>query len=189
MAAVRTFIAIMLDGSLHNTLTEVVEKFASSKASVKWVAPENTHVTLKFLGNVDEARLEEVYTACERATEGFGPIELEMKAVGCFPTMNRPKIVWLGIERGTDLVKEIQQSIESELELAGFPSEQREFTAHLTIGRVKGKEGISNLCRLLEEDRNVFIGSMRAEKISVMKSKTTPAGAIYTELKSIPLKQ
>lgn len=187
MGTVRTFIAIMLDGSLHNTLTEVVEKFASSKASVKWVAPENTHVTLKFLGNVDEERLPEICAACERAAEGFGHIELEMKAVGCFPDMNRPKVVWLGIEKGTEQVERLQEKVEAELERIGFAREERGFTAHLTIGRVKGRQGISNLCRLLEEERNVFIGSMRADKISVMKSKTLPTGAVYTELKAIPL--
>jgi len=188
MATVRTFVAIMLDGSLHRTLTEVVERFASSKASVKWVAPENTHVTLKFLGNVDEERLTEVYEACERAADGIGPIDLEMKAVGCFPGMKRPRVVWLGIEKGEEHVRELQQRVESELERMGFAREERTFTAHLTIGRVKGRKGISNLCRLLEEERNVFIGLMRAEKISIMKSKTLPTGPIYTELKAIPLR-
>ena len=188
MAQVRAFIAILLDGSLHNTLTEVVEKFASSKASVKWVAPENTHVTLKFLGNVDEESLPDVFAACERAAEGVGPMELEMKAVGCFPDMNRPRIVWLGIEKGAEQVEHLQEKVEDELERIGFKREERGFTAHLTIGRVKSRKGISNLCRLLEEDRNVFIGSMRADKISVMKSKTLPTGAVYTELKAIPLR-
>ena len=188
MSTVRTFIAIMLDGSLHHTLSEIVERFASSKAAVKWVAPENTHVTLKFLGNVEEERLPEVYAACERAAEGFEPIDLEMKAVGCFPSMNRPRVVWLGIEKGVELVEKLQQSVEGELERIGFAREERGFSAHLTIGRVKGQKGISNLCRLLEEEKNVFIGSMRADKISVMKSKTAPAGPIYTELKAIPLK-
>ncbi len=187
MPVVRTFIAINLDGSLHHTLTEVVERFASSKASVKWVAPENTHITLKFLGNVDEDRLAEVYAACEIAAEGFGPIDLEMKAIGCFPSLKRPRIVWLGIEKGAEDVKRLQQKVEAGLERIGFPNEEREFKAHLTIGRVKGRQGISNLCRLLEEDRNIFIGSMRADKISVMKSKTMPSGPVYTELKAIPL--
>jgi 2'-5' RNA ligase len=185
---VRAFIAILLDGSLHNTLTEVVEKFASSKASVKWVAPENTHVTLKFLGSVAEELLPDVFSACERAAEGIGPIDLEMKAVGCFPDMNRPRVVWLGIEKGTELVERLQEKVETELEGIGFKREERGFTAHLTIGRVKGQKGITNLCRLLEEDRNVFIGAMRANKISVMKSETLPTGAVYTELKAIPLK-
>jgi 2'-5' RNA ligase len=187
MATVRTFIAINLDGSLHKTLGEVMDKFASSKASVKWVTPQNVHVTLKFLGNVEEARLPEVFAACERAAVGFKPIELEVRAVGCFPNMNRPRVVWLGMEKGDDAVKELQHKVESELELIGFPREEREFRTHLTIGRVKGGQGISRLCRLLEEERNVFIGSMRAEKISVMKSKTLPSGPIYTELKAIPL--
>ena len=188
MPVVRTFVAIKLHGSLHNTLSEVVEKFASSKASVKWVAPENTHVTLKFLGGVEESRLPEVYAACEKAAAGSKPIDLEMKAVGCFPSMKRPRVVWLGIEKGAEEVKRLQQKIENELGRIGFPREEREFTAHLTIGRVKGKQGISNLCRLLEAERNIFIGSMQAETISVMKSETLPSGPVYTELRAIPLR-
>jgi 2'-5' RNA ligase len=186
MATVRTFIAVTLDGTLHKTLGEVINKFASSRASVKWVTPQNVHATLKFLGNVEEARLPEVFTACEKAAGGFKPIEMEVKAVGCFPTMNRPRVVWLGIEKGKEALKKLQQNVENELELIGFPKEEREFRAHLTIGRVKGNDGISRLCRLLEEERNIFIGSMRAEKMSVMKSKTMPSGPVYTELKAIP---
>ena len=184
---VRTFIALTLDGSLHKTLSEVIDRFASSRASVKWVTPQNVHATLKFLGNVEEARLPEVFAACENAAGGFKPIELEVRAVGCFPDMRRPRVVWLGIEKGDEALKKLQKTVENELELIGFPKEEREFRAHLTIGRVKGKEGIARLCRLIEEERNVFIGSMRAEKISVIKSKTLPSGPVYTELKAIPL--
>jgi 2'-5' RNA ligase len=187
MGAVRTFIAIMLDASLHNTLTEVVGKFASTNASVKWVSPENTHVTLKFLGNIDEERLPDIYTACERAAEGLAPFDIEMRAVGCFPNIKRPKVVWLGVGKGIDALREISQRIEAELEDIGFPHEKRGFKAHLTIGRVKGRQGVSDLCRLLEENSDVVIGSMRAEKISVMKSKTLPSGPIYTELRAIQL--
>ncbi len=188
MATVRTFIAINLAGSLHKTLSEVIEKFSASKASVKWVEPENAHLTLKFLGNVDEPRLPEVFGACQKAVEGFGPIDLEVRAVGCFPNLNRPRIVWLGIEKGAEQIRRLQQEIETELERIGFPKEDREFKTHLTIGRVKGKQGISRLCQLLEEEKNVFIGSMRAEKVSVMKSQTLPRGPVYTELNAIPLK-
>lgn len=187
MASIRTFISINLDGSLHKTLGEVIERFASSKASVKWVPPENAHLTFKFLGNIDESRLPEIVTACERAVEGTKPIDVEVRAVGCFPNMNRPRIVWLGVEKGREELRELQRKIERELEKIGFPGEDREFKAHLTIGRVKGRQGISKLCRLLEEDRNVFIGLMRADKISIMKSKTLPSGPVYTELKAIPL--
>lgn len=187
MATVRTFIAINLAGSLHKTLSEVIEKFSASKASVKWVEPENAHVTLKFLGNVDEERLPDIYNACELAAAGFKPVNLEVRAVGCFPNLSRPRIVWLGIQKGADEIKWLQKKIESELERIGFPKEDREFKTHLTIGRVKGKQGISRLCRLIEQEENVFIGSMRAEKISVMKSHTLPKGPVYTELKAIPL--
>ena len=187
MAPVRTFIAIKLDGSLHNTLNEVIEKFAASKARVKWVASQNVHITLKVLGNIEEERLPDIFSACEKAAEGFSPIDLEVRAVGCFPTLARPRVVWLGLEKGKEAVKELQHSVERELELIGFPEEEREFRAHLTIGRVKGKEGITRLCRLIEEERNIFIGSMRVATISVMKSKTLPSGPFYTELKSISL--
>ncbi|MBI4832474.1 MAG: RNA 2',3'-cyclic phosphodiesterase [Candidatus Lindowbacteria bacterium] len=170
MATVRTFIAITMAGSLHKTIGEVIDKFSSSKASVKWVEPHNAHVTIKFLGIVEEARLPEVFAACEKAAEGFNPIDIEVKAVGCFPSMKRPKVVWLGIEKGAESIKQLQQRVEAELERIGFPKEDKPFKAHLTIGRMKGQQGMSRLCSLLEEERNVFIGSMRAEKLSVMKS-------------------
>ncbi|RJP14535.1 MAG: RNA 2',3'-cyclic phosphodiesterase [Candidatus Abyssobacteria bacterium SURF_5] len=187
MAAVRMFVAITLHGSLHTTLGEIIGKLSSSGAKVKWVEPENVHLTLKFLGNVEEERLPEIFAACGRAAEGFGPIDLEMRALGCFPNNKSPRIVWLGIQRGVEAVTRLQEKVERELQAIGFSKEEKPFRAHLTIGRVKGKQGISRLCRLLEEERNIFLGSMRAEKISVMKSKTLPAGPVYTELRAIPL--
>lgn len=187
MASVRTFIAINLDDALHAALAEAIEKFASSKASVKWVPPHNAHLTLKFLGNVEEARLPEVFAACESAARDFPPIELALGTIGCFPNMKRPRIVWLGMEKGADEVKQLQHNVESELKRIGFPKEDRKFKAHLTIGRVKKQQGLSRLSQLIEEDRDIFIGSMRAEKISVMKSKVLPGGPVYTELKAIPL--
>jgi 2'-5' RNA ligase len=187
MAAVRTFIAILLHGSLHNTLGEIIDKLASSKAKVKWVEPQNVHITLKFLGNVDEERLPEVYAACERAATGIDPIDLEMRAIDCFPNRKSPRIVWLGIERGAEAVKRLRERVEAELTGIGFSPEEKLFRAHLTIGRVKGKGGLSPLCRLLDEKKNIFVGSMRAEKISVMKSKILPSGPEYTEMKAIPL--
>jgi 2'-5' RNA ligase len=187
VAAIRTFIAIMLDASLHGRLTEVVESLATSGASIKWVSPENTHITLKFLGNVDEARLPEIFAACRRAADGPIPFDIEMKTVGCFPDSRRPKVVWLGIGKGVEKVKELNQSIEAELESVGFSLEERAFRAHLTIGRVKGRQGIPGFCHMLEDKSDVIIGSMRAEKISVMKSKTLPSGPVYTELEAIRL--
>ena len=187
MAAVRTFVAITLHGSLHNTLSEIVSKLSSANAKVKWVKPENVHLTLKFLGNVEEERLPEVFSACERAAEGVSPIDLEMRALGCFPDTKSPRIVWLGIERGVEAVKRLQERVENEFTAVGFSREEKAFKAHLTIGRVKGKQGMSRLCRLLEEERNIFVGVMHAEKISVMKSKTLPAGPVYSEMKAIPL--
>ena len=187
MAAVRTFIAIRLHDSLQNAVSEIIDKLASTNAKVKWVEPENVHLTLKFLGNVEEERLPEVYEACERAAKGVAPIDIEMRALGCFPDTKSPRIVWLGIERGADALKRLQERVESELRATGFPKEDKPFRAHLTLGRVKGKQKLAALCRLLEEKRNVFVGTMRAEKISVMKSKTMPAGPVYTELQAIPL--
>lgn len=187
MAMVRTFVAINLHGSLHTALSEVVEKLSASKAKVKWVEPGNVHLTLKFLGNVEEEHLPEVFAACERAVKGIHSFTLEMRAVGCFPNAKSPRIVWLGLERGIEAVKELQDRVEDELEAIGFPREDRPFKAHLTIGRVKGKQGLSRLCRLMDEERNIFVGSMRTEKISVMKSTLNPSGPVYSELKAVAL--
>lgn len=187
MAAVRTFVAILLDDSLRKSITEIIGKLSTSKAKVKWVEPENVHVTLKFLGDVEEERLPEVYAACERAAAGVGPINLEMRSIDCFPNRKNPRIVWLGVERGAEAVKRLQGRVESELAQIGFSADDKQFRAHLTIGRVKGKERLSMLGRLLDKEKNVLIGSMRAEKVSVMKSKLLPSGPEYTELKAIPL--
>jgi 2'-5' RNA ligase len=187
MAAVRTFIAVTLDASLQPPIEALINKLATSRAGVKWVAPHNIHVTLKFLGNVDENRLPDVYAACERAAVGSEPIDLEIKTLGCFPGLKRPRVVWVGIEKGQDAIKQLQKKVEQELARIGFPKEDRKFQAHLTIGRVKDQKAVGGLRPLIEEEQNVVIGSMRVEKFSVIKSKTLPTGPVYEELKAVPL--
>jgi 2'-5' RNA ligase len=187
MAAIRTFISVNLDAALHDSIDTLIKKLSASNAGVKWVAPDNVHLTLKFLGNIEERRLPEIYAACERAVAEAEPIELDVCAMGCFPNMNRPRVVWVGIEKGAEALHQLQRRLEDELDKIGFPREDRKFKAHLTIGRVKKQKGISRLCQLIEEEREIALGSMRAEKISVMKSKTLPTGPIYTELRTVPL--
>lgn len=186
MAVVRTFIALKLDDSLHESIRKVIEKLACSKAGVKWVVPQNVHLTLKFLGNVEEGRLPEIYAACQRAASGSKSMELEIRKLGCFPNSRRPRVVWLGIEKDSEALRHLQKKVERELEFIGFPRENRKFRAHLTIGRVKGQQGVSKLSQLIEEENNIFVGSMRADNFSVMKSRLLPDGPIYTELKAIP---
>jgi 2'-5' RNA ligase len=190
--AIRTFIAIELDADVRKVLTEVQEqlKAQGTERAVRWVAPEGIHITLKFLGNIAANRVEEVNQAVTTACRGFRPFELSFAVVGCFPNTRRPNVVWIGVEGDTATLVQLERSVEDTLAAIGFPREEREFTPHLTLGRVRREAKPADRQRVGEAVQKTTvgtIGAMRVTRVSVMRSELKPSGAEYTRLAAIDL--
>jgi len=157
---------------------------------MKWVEPRGIHLTLKFLGSVEEAKVPALVQALTRACEGFGPFEVALSGLGVFPNPSRPRVAWVGLSGGVEKLLRLQEGMEKVLSPFGFPREDRAFTPHLTLARLK--EGVAP-----DEARAFGQAFLRAspeavsfnvEGISLMKSQLTPSGAIYTRLAFIPLR-
>jgi 2'-5' RNA ligase len=184
---IRTFIAVKIAKPLAEAVDGLVSELRTSNENVKWVAPENLHLTLKFLGNVEESRVDEIAGAILQASEGIGPFEISLRGVGAFPNERRPKVVWVGIEKGRESLVSLSQQIEDRLEALGFEREKRRFSPHLTIGRLRrgGRPGDLPDRLGIEFDG----GECSVDRICLMKSTLTPQGPIYEELRQAILKE
>lgn len=188
MEKVRTFIAIKLIPEIISNISGVQEELKKSVIEVKWVKPENIHLTLKFLGHITPEELEKVKLATRETLKPFAPFEVSVSGLGAFPKIEYPRVIWVGIDKGKKELTKIASRIEENLAKIGFAKEKRGFSPHLTLGRVKSPKGGERLIETFTKLKAANLGSMRVTKISIMKSELRPLGPVYTSLEEIDLK-
>jgi 2'-5' RNA ligase len=186
----RTFIAVETPPPLREAAGQLAALLQASGADVKWVEPENLHLTLKFLGDVAAERIPEVCKAVGRALEGQEPCEVEVRGAGAFPRPQRPRTLWLGISEGHEPLRRIFTALERELAKRGFPKEHRPFEPHLTLGRVReGRRGLEELARLIEENRDYSAGRIHVTELVVFSSQLDRHGPTHTPLARLALRE
>jgi RNA 2',3'-cyclic 3'-phosphodiesterase len=182
----RTFIAIPLPEGARSALSQIQQGMRTTGADVRWTAIPSIHLTLKFLGEIDPGVVAQLTRSLKEATKDETPFSLAIGGVGTFPNLRNPRVVWCGIEGEMDRLNALQQRVEEACARLGFPPEDRPFSPHLTLGRVKGSR---NLPRLVDCIR---IGSplrtaLQVGCFHIYRSTLTPAGAIYSALERIDL--
>lgn len=182
----RTFIAVELLENIKKKIEEVQNPLKKTDTYISWVKPGNVHLTLKFLGEVEENKIEDVFYGTEKALKGAKSFSLSLKNLGCFPNLRRPRVVWVGVDKGKEELSFLQKNIEEELSKLGYPKEDRAFSPHLTIGRVKSPKNIEKLVKLIEKT-DFQTEEVKINEVVVMKSQLHPQGAIYTPLRKIKL--
>ncbi len=187
MGRIRTFVAVDLeDPHIAAKIGEVQRGIEATDNGVKSVELENLHITLKFLGSVDEALVPEI----ARALEGpdVAPFRARLFGVGAFPNMSRPRVIWVGVEEGREELVRLMMWVDSRLRRLGFPKEDREPHPHLTIARVKWLRDRESLRRVLSSLLSTDFGEIEVREMRLKKSTLTPKGPIYETLASIPLR-
>ncbi len=184
---VRAFVAVNLDQGLKDALAKVQERLKATRADVGWVRPESLHLTLKFLGQVEESRLGAVAEAIAAAATIYGSFRLVLGGLGAFPQPRAARVIWINVQEGAEALFTLQARVEAGLESLGFPREKRPFTAHLTLGRVRGPARREQLAVALTSIPVETIGGMVLQRIELMKSDLSPGGARYSVLQSFPL--
>lgn len=182
---VRSFVAVDLTQEVRQLLGERIRSLTASlpKVAVRWVRPDGTHLTLKFLGDVAASRVPQVETALQSALAGQAPFEVSVGGLGCFPSASRPRVLWIGIQDQSGWLGRMQQGIEAALARIGFPAESRPFSPHLTLGRLRdglppalargvgealGRESAGQPCTLPVGEVNLY------------RSELRPGGAVYS---------
>ncbi len=185
---VRTFLAIDLPEGEKSRLAEAIERWRGHRAAVRWTATSRMHLTLKFLGDVPETALESISGACAQAASAHEAFGLRTTVSGVFPSLKRPRVLWVGlasVENG--VLHELQQTVEQALEEIGFPREERPFSPHITVGRVKSGK---NIRPLMEDFMTYDTGSrpFTVDSFALYSSTLTPRGPIYKELERFALR-
>ena len=191
MEPVRSFIAIKLPDELKLRLAQLeTELKRDEPPGVKWVSPDSIHLTLKFLGNIAAGRIEAVTGAMEESARGIAPFRLRARGLGVFPNLQRAQVAWVGIDGEVGRLSQLQKQLESNLARLGFTPESRAFTTHLTLARLKNYASLDerqSFGRLIAS-REFAAGDIEVEAVSLMKSRLTRSGAIYSRLSSVRLK-
>lgn len=183
MARTRTFIALDPGKAIRESIGVLQEKLAQTGAEVKWVEPENLHVTLLFLGEVHERDLLGVCRAVTKVANEFPPITLSVEGTGCFPNARRPRTLWVGVGAGREEVIALHDALEKPLlELRCYRREERGFTPHITLGRVKSDEPLPQLTMALQKYQDWQAGDFIVNQVLVMGSQLTPSGPEYAVL-------
>jgi 2'-5' RNA ligase len=184
---VRLFVALEIPSAVRENLATFMKEMReleapAPKRRARWVRPENLHVTLKFIGEVEPAKLDALCAelANVRSDE---PVHLRFRGVGFFPNEKRTRVLWIGIEASSNL-SALAAEIDQRLAKVGIPAEKKPFTPHLTLARFE-PPGISEKLRTAIQQRSaVDFGELRTSEFHLIQSKLKPGGAEYTTLRS-----
>lgn len=172
---------------MRHELGEAIERLRPAARDIAWVAPGNLHLTLKFLGEIGEARIESVAAALGEAGLAADPFEARIRGLGAFPSADRPRVVWAGVTEGASEMIALARRVDVALAALGFPRDERPFSPHVTLGRVRRPERNPALSDALGGAAARAFGQVRVLSASLMRSELGPRGARYTELATIRL--
>jgi len=186
----RTFIAIELPAEIKDYLSRLQEELKAAQADVKWVEPKNIHLTLKFLGEIDDKKSDKITKIIEDTCVEKNKFQARISSLGAFPKTDSPRIIWVDIDMGDKEVKQIAKELEQNLAKISIPKENRPFSSHITIGRIRTPLNREKLVQYLKNKTE--LGGKNLEfyvtNITFFKSTLAPGGPIYEVLKETNLK-
>ncbi len=188
----RTFIALEMNDSLQRHLERTIHQVTQILPDIRWVNPKSIHLTLAFLGELDDAQLADAMQAAEIAAQQVNVFHYQLTRLGIFGTIRHPRVIWMGIDEPTGKLNRLHHTLNQQLEQRGFVTDKRAFSPHLTLARVKAPlSPFEQQClqQLLEGTQQDIISTevYPVRHIDVMKSELSRIGAIYTSLQSYPL--
>jgi 2'-5' RNA ligase len=184
MARLRTFIAVDPGKAIRDRCVALQESLARSGAECKWVEPENLHVTLLFLGEVVDRDVPALCNAVSEVCAKQVAFATSVESAGCFPNPRRPRVVWVGVGEGAPELVALHDALEPPLLALGcYRREERQYTPHITLGRVKGERAPADkLALALARQVKWQGGATEVREILVLSSELTPQGPVYTVL-------
>jgi len=177
----RTFLAIKVPENVRKVVYDFAQVEAKKELPIKWVAFENLHITLKFLGEIDEDKRVEIKPAIVELGQRHSPFTIELEGLGCFPNPRNPRVMWVGVKQGGDALCAMAAELEKELARFGFEEETR-FHPHLTIGRIKEFCRVDSILA-----KSISTSAFDVDSVVLFKSILKPAGPIYEELEKFAL--
>ena len=188
MNRIRAFVAIPIEEFIGNEIAKLIGKFRQPGDSIRWVAKENLHLTLAFLGEIDAIMVPKITEAIEGAIAEIPAFDMHVEGLGAFPNLNRPSILWVGITDGAEQVAEICEAVQAAIEPFGFPREHRKYVPHLTIGRIgKNAKNSQDLANRIEQHKDWVGGASPVSDVVFMESELGRSGPLYSVLNTCSL--
>ena len=179
MEKIRTFIAVNLSSDIKEYLSSLMGNISIPESKIKWVDKDNLHITIKFLGYLSQEKIELIKSELKEITSQHKPFLIQLSSyIGVFPTYTMPRIVWIGIKEGVNRLEELYNSIEINFFKGGFLKEEKGFSSHITIGRVKYIKDKANFIQIIKRIKITNL-SQEINSIDLMESELTPSGPIY----------
>lgn len=187
--SVRTFLAIGLPSDMHFAIGQMQNELKRKLPLINWVKSGNLHVTLKFLGDTPESKIDELEQVVAQAVRGLTPFGLNVKGFGAFPNPQAPRSIWIGIEGDENALANLVLQVEASVIALGFPKEVKPFRPHLTLARIKREH--QEVGQAIEKagvlaDPFLF-GRVLVEQVTLFKSDLRPTGSVYSPLWAVPL--
>ena len=184
----RTFIAIEIPGEIKQKMADVQRRLRDTAVDAGWTRPEGIHLTLKFLGEIPESKVPDIMGTLTRALGGTGGFRLEIERVGTFPSPKNARVVWVGVSGDVERLMNLQTAVEDAMAELGMERDDRLFTPHLTLGRIKYLRSKEKWLNILEEIKNIKLSGFDVKAVALMKSELKRTGAVYSEMGRIELK-
>lgn len=181
----RAFLAIEIPAEICKKIRDLIEVLQRTTPNVRWARAEGLHLTLKFIGQVPLEKIEEIQAQLA-SLRLPAPLPLRVQGFGYFPNERSPRVIWLGVEAGPQLA-ELAGRIEEGLYRLGIPKEDRPFSSHLTLGRLRAPDKLLALRELLRQREPLEMGSFTAEEFYLYESQLSPGGSLYRKIARFPL--
>lgn len=189
MQTIRSFIAVELPGPVQKAVGKLLRELSSPNDGIRWVPADHLHLTLKFLGDVDNTEVPAVCQTIRRACVGVSPFDLQVHGTGGFPSSQRARVLFAGLEDPSGQLRELVANLERELSELGFKPESRDYTPHLTLGRVRrgSRSAGDPVMTHLDEHRETHFGGFTVARVLLMASFLDNAGPTYQKMDSVGL--
>lgn len=184
---IRAFIAVTLASAIGEEIAKIQAALKNAQGDIRWTRIEGMHLTLKFLGDIAQAQVEPILTALRTALRNQLSLSVHAHGLGVFPHLKRPKVLWAGLG-GEGLIR-LQEKVESALVALDFPREERSFTPHLTLGRVRSFRGWEQVLAVVRQHEHTQFGESIVDRVTLYQSTLRPDGAVYSPLGTVPLQQ
>ena len=185
----RLFLGIGLDRSLRESLGGAVEELRAARAPIRWVKPENLHLTLKFLGDTEEGKAASLASALKEAVREIWAFELTVQGAGVFPGRSRPRVVWVDVQEPSGTLAKLWGLVEEVTGSMGWKRERRGFSPHITLGRVKGNINLRQLADRVDALEGRHWGSQESRQLTLFRSHLSPGGVRYEVVRNFPFKR
>ena len=182
----RVFIAVPLPADLKAELVALRQVLQRLPLEAAWVRDAGFHITLKFLGEVDSTQIGAIFSCMTATAKHYHPFALSLSGVGVFPNESGPRVLWVGVQDATGVLRQVQRTLDARLTQIGFPPEDRPFAPHLTLARLKRVRRRGEFLAGLKAHREAVLGELDVDHMELIESQLHPSGARYSIVNAVP---